>query len=304
MTNWWTLSAVGTELIGAVLIARDLSLEKPHQWVQGRGTGRWNFNADADLNYATSSTDAAVGFCILAVGLALQSFGTINSGDRGTAWLLVMPALALFLGPLIAREWGRRRAVGVIDVRINELVVDGRIPEDQWPHIVHGYSRALGQARKSEKRQENEDAWAHLDRVYGEGTWLPDAAAEGLRRSYEVNISITHRNELGEIWLPWYVRTDDPTVVITDITTQRDEARQLRIQDIDDLGIREALERAEFEAEGQTWTHPSRIEHFRSQWEDHKSLSPGRFPALADVGRAGPDRRLPSNLRRLPAEPA
>lgn len=36
MTNWWVLSAVLTELVGAALIARGLSLEKPAQWVKGR----------------------------------------------------------------------------------------------------------------------------------------------------------------------------------------------------------------------------------------------------------------------------
>jgi hypothetical protein len=276
VANWWTLSAVATELIGAALIGRGLALENPQQWIEGRGSPRWGFSADADLSYASDSADAGVGFVALLVGITLQGLGAIDATATGSAWLLLAPTLGLIVTLLATREWSRRREVGVIRGRINNLVVDRRWTEDDWQAIIHTYSRALEQDRRG--RRPGEDAWAHLDRIYGEGVWLPVEAADGMRNSYETNVSITHLDELGDLWLPWYVRRDDPATPIQDIDAERAVARQLRIHDIEDHEIRQALG-WEYEHEGRKWTHLSRIEDYRRQWEGLPGLSPERVPA-------------------------
>lgn len=274
-TKWWVLSAVVTELLGAAMIARGLSLEKPSKWVRGRGTGRWGIEPNADLNYAAGSTDAGVGFGVLLVGLALQGIAAVDTSAKGSGWMLVIPAAVGILAVALARCWRRHRELAVMGVRIEELVVDARWPEADWQSIVHSYSRALEQAGRG--RSEGEDAWAHLDRIYGESAWLPDRAARGMRQSYDTNLSITYLDELGDLWLPWFVRADRPAEVIHDL--DRSLARQLRVRDVvDDGAFRPALEE-KYEHEGRTWTHLERIEDYKRQWEGLNSLSPGRFPA-------------------------
>lgn len=276
MTNWWVLSGLVTELIGAALIARGLSLEKPALWVKGRGTGRWTLEPDADLNYSASSTDAAVGFAVLVLGLLLQGVSAIDSGARGTGWILVVPITAAVLAPILAARWRRHRELAVIGIRIDGFVVHGRMPPGDWQAIIHGYSRALEEIGRGPAAGEH--AWAHLDRVYGENQWLPHEALEGMRESFEKNVSITDRDKLGDLWLPWYVRADNSAEPVRDL--DRTNARQLRVRDVvDDSVLRPALEEI-YEDEGRRWTHLSRIQSYRDQWCMLTSVSQGRFPAF------------------------
>jgi hypothetical protein len=275
MTNWWTLTAILTEVTGAALIARGLSLEGPIRWVKGRGTGRWTLEPDADLNYAASSTDAGVGFTVLVLGLALQAVSAINSAARGAPWLLAVPAIAGFLALAAAARWCRYREVSVIRIRIEGFVIQRVMQAADWQVIVHSYSRALAEVDRGPKS--GEDAWAHLDRIYGENRWLPKNALERMRESYETNVSIVDRDELGNLWLPWFVHAENPAQAIQ--TLDRSQARQLRVRDvIDDPVFRPALE-LEYENGGRRWTHLGRIEEIKDQWSEQSSVGQGRFPA-------------------------
>ncbi len=153
------------------------------------------------------------------------------------------------------------------------------MPRPDWQAIVHGYSRALKEAGCPPAA--GEDAWAHLDRIYGVNHWLPSESVEEMRESYEVNVSISDLEELGHVWLPWFVRADNPAEPVRDLG--RSNARQLRVRDVvSDPVFRPALEE-EYEDQGRRWTHLGRIEEYREQWRNLTSVSQGRFPAFRTV---------------------
>lgn len=275
MVNWWTLSAVVTEVAGAFLIARGLASETAKQWVTGRGTPRWDFESDADLNYAASSTDAAVGFGVLFLGLVVQGLGALDASARGEFWLLAAPVVVVTLAEIARKARQTKREMEVMRLRINTLVVEGTQQPKSWANIVHGYSRALDGINRGPDN--GEDAWAHLDRIYGEGRWLPEAAVDRLRESYETYAPITDREELGDLWLPWFVRRDNPAEPIRDL--DRTNARQLQVRDVlDEPAVRPALELED--PPGSGWSHIGRIEHYKQQWRDLPGVSQGPLPAF------------------------
>jgi len=276
VVNWWVLSAVTVEVIGAFLIARGLASETPEQWVSGRGTPRWDYGADADLSYAASSTDAAVGFVVLVVGLILQGANALDPSNRGEFWLLAVPVLIVGLAEVTRRRRTSRREASVMRLRIEASVVDGKDQPESWASIVHGYSNALGNSGR--RPRDGEDAWSHLDRVYRRA-WLSDAAKGRLRQSYETYVSIETRAELGDLWLPWFVRVDEPAEPIRDL--DRSNARQLRVRDaIEDPAVMPALQIEDADPHGGTWSHVGRIDHYKTEWSELTGVSQGPFPAL------------------------
>ena len=158
---------------------------------QGRGTGRWDFEPDADLNYAASSADAGVGFAVLGLGLALQAISAVDSEARGTCWILVVPITGLALALIVAARWRHRREIAVMRIRIDGLVVKRSWPPTDWQVIVHGYSRALTEVGHPPKA--GEDAWAHLIastvRIAGCRTGLSRECASPTRRTSRLAIS-------------------------------------------------------------------------------------------------------------------
>lgn len=160
-------------------------------------------------------------------------------------------------------------------IRIDGFVVKRRMPQADWQAIVHGYSRALKEAGRAPTR--GEDAWAHLDRIYGENRWLPSEALKGMRESYDVNVSISDREELGNVWLPWFVRADNPAEPIRDL--DRSNARQLRVRNVIDEPVFQAALEEKYADRERRWTHLGRIEDYRQQWRKLTSVSQGRFPA-------------------------
>lgn len=136
------MSAVVTEIAGAFLIARGLASETAKRWVAGRGTPRWGFEPDADLNYAASSTDAAVGFGVFLVGLVLQGLSALHASAHGGSWLLALPVVVVTLAEIIRKDRRAKREMEVMHLRINAAVVERTRQPKDWADIVHGYSRA------------------------------------------------------------------------------------------------------------------------------------------------------------------
>src|SRR5206468_3479504 len=117
------------------------------------------------------------------------------------------------------------REIVVLRIRIHDAVFKRRLPRADWQVIVHGYSRALTETGRPPAA--DEDAWEHLDRIYGVNRWLPAESREEMRESYETNVSIADLEELGNIWLFWFVRADNLAVLVRDLG--RSNARQLRV---------------------------------------------------------------------------
>jgi hypothetical protein len=189
--------------------------------------------------------------------------------------LLAAPALAVGVSEIVRRSQRSKRDFEVMHLRINNLVVEGKGQRDGWAEVVHGYSTALARVRRGPTA--GEDAWTHLDRVYGERRWAPQTAVEALRTSYETFVSVASRTELGDLWLPWYVRQDNPTEPIRDL--HRGNARQLRVRDVvDDPAVRPALQIED--PPGSGLSHIGRIENYREQWAELPGVSQGPFPAF------------------------
>lgn len=124
-----------------------------------------------------------------------------------------------------------------------------------------------------------EDAWSHLDRIYRKDRWLPEAAVNSLRESYETYVPITDREELGDLWLPWFVRRDNPAEPIRDLN--RSNARQLRVRDVvDDPAVRPALELEDEDPQGNRLSHIGRIDYYKDQWGESPGVSQGPLPAF------------------------
>jgi hypothetical protein len=47
-------------------------------------------------------------------------------------------------------------------------------------------------------------------------------------------VAVSDRQALGRLWLPWYVRTDDPTRVVQNIAAEVEFARSVTVQQMAD----------------------------------------------------------------------
>jgi hypothetical protein len=58
-----------------------------------------------------------------------------------------------------------------------------------------------------------------------------------------MSLVVTSRRQLGDLWTPWCVERDDPSVPVqlADHPERGNELRQLRVSDLDDSRAREAL---------------------------------------------------------------
>jgi hypothetical protein len=97
-----------------------------------------------------------------------------------------------------------------------------------------------------------------------------------------VSTLLLTRAELGELWLPWFVHASDPSVQVTDILGEQEDAVQLRIRHIEDDRVWRAL--------GEP--HPSSPGHSHAKAiQDYESRYRGRaiaFSAPAWVAPEGP----------------
>ncbi|MEX2195207.1 MAG: hypothetical protein WD844_07955 [Thermoleophilaceae bacterium] len=88
-------------------------------------------------------------------------------------------------------------------------------------------------------------------------------------------ITITARDELGKLWLPWYIRRDDPGRLVYDIHRDHAAARSLRVREvIEHAGVREALKEKTAYAEHGPWSHLEGIAHRRRDLDVAAPIGP------------------------------
>jgi hypothetical protein len=81
-------------------------------------------------------------------------------------------------------------------------------------------------------------------------------------------ITITTLDELGALWLPWYVRRDDPHQLIYDIHRDHGVGLSLRVREaIENAVVRQALEEKTAHGDHGPWSHVDGIAWWRSRLE-------------------------------------
>jgi hypothetical protein len=93
------------------------------------------------------------------------------------------------------------------------------------------------------------------------------------------------RDELGALWLRWYVHRDDPSepVDLSTLQSQPDRARQLRVRDVADEQIWTALSVPDPNQRDQS--HTQRIEHYQDRYYKAEVVA---FSAPAWITPEGP----------------
>lgn len=205
-------------------------------WVLGPGSPRWGYSADQDVDFAGNSADATVGFFVFAGGIALQAVSLTQSGN-GSAWLLVFVGFIAAVANVAAKRLTVRKELAIFRVRIPWYLEHER---KSYSIVVPVSSQSEALVRSGFDRQTGEDEWQHLDRRYGLD-WCPVGSRQVLMAAFESVRWITKKEDLGEIWLPWYVHDHDPSQPVEDLENA-DDARQLRIKDVfEDEDVRSAL---------------------------------------------------------------
>lgn len=255
MSNWWTFSALLIELVGAALVARGLSLQDPRIWVEGPGSPRWGYSADLDVDFASNSADASTGFFVFAGGIVLQAVSLSQTGN-GSAWLLVIVAFVAVVARFAAKRLTVLKELAVFRVRIPWYLERER---KNYSIVVPVISQSEALVRLGFGRHPGEDDWQHLNRRYG-FDWCPSENREVLSAAFESVRWITTKDDLGELWLPWYVHDADPTQPVLDLRSS-DDARQLQIKDVfEDGDVRAALAKVEGGTHKGPMTHLDRIQ--------------------------------------------
>ena len=87
--------------------------------------------------------------------------------------------------------------------------------------------------------------------------------------------TITTHQELGSLWLPWYVERDTPTSPIRDIHQDHQRARAVRVRDaIEDDHVRAALSVKTAHAEHGRWSHLDGIAYRAKRLELERPIGP------------------------------
>jgi hypothetical protein len=219
---------------------------------------------------------------MLAGGLLMQGMVVLDR-DPPT-WPFIAGLLAVVGGgEAFARTWRLRRERDVIRERIRHIVLEHRWKESEWPMVAVAFSEAL--ERVGRGPETGEDPAAHLDRIYGRGRWIAPGAERALRQAIERYVDVQSRDELGTLWLPWFVERDHPDRPVGSL--DRAGVRQVRVREaIEDASIRQALSRPDPNDPSQN--HIQRIDDYtRGGWAtaDEPGISP---PVVAYRTAEGP----------------
>jgi hypothetical protein len=107
--------------------------------------------------------------------------------------------------------------------------------------------------------------------------WLVHAPTGG-RRIFQDMETFTSLESVGSMWLPWYVRRDDRSVLIRSIELEYEHARALQVAEvIEDPAIHAGLELPTAHGPHGSWSHVDGIAHWRDRLDRDRPVGP--FPA-------------------------
>ncbi len=89
---------------------------------------------------------------------------------------------------------------------------------------------------------------------------------------------LTTLEAVGSLWLPWYVRRDDASVLIHSIQLEHQNARAVQVREVsEDVVVRKALELKTAHGPHGPWSHVEGITRWRDRLELDQPIGP--FPA-------------------------
>lgn len=154
---------------GAVLLARAAIFERPRDYVKGRGTPKYNYDAGADTVRAKDGADARVGAALLFLGFAGQ--GVAAAG--GSVCPLVAYLAAGVVLALALPAWRRGRArfeVEMLRARLQQIEDrDGLIVYENGASVIEHYAEEMRGLRRG--ADESLDAFAA--NAFGRNFWRP-----------------------------------------------------------------------------------------------------------------------------------
>jgi hypothetical protein len=165
MANGVSTAGLILDVLGAVTLANAVAFERGRDYVSGPGTGRWDYNAPADMGRATETAQAIVGLALLGAGFVFQ--GIAATGVESSPSSLLPYALALAcvgVAAVVYPRERRRRESTIIRARVDaESRSESRSSRVLlWCH----YAAALRERKHGPRSGETVAQWAN--RAYGQ----------------------------------------------------------------------------------------------------------------------------------------
>jgi hypothetical protein len=156
------------DVCGALLLGRAAIFERAKDYVKGRGTPKWDYDAQADAVRATDAVDARVGAGLLAIGFVGQGVSaagaTIGPAVAYTAMavVLALATAAWHRGrPRFEREMLRARIQSIEDHGYGLLVYEN------GESVIDQYARSM----RRRPRASDETLYQYAEAVFGPTVW-------------------------------------------------------------------------------------------------------------------------------------